>query len=110
MWRQTRKAGGWLFLISLCLAGAFAILVQRGFPGAPPADFTDFFLLCVLVLAYRDSWPLAAALTAVTVAISAFLLAPIDAGDTFQLISYAVCATLVIWIMASLRRRTHARP
>ncbi len=103
MSRHNRRAGVASFLFSLCLVAASAFLLRRGFHDSPPADFNDLYLLCVLALAYRHPWRLAAAFTAVTLAVSAYLLAPLDSGDALQLISYGVCASLVIWIMASLR-------
>lgn len=90
----------------MLVAGISAFLLRRFFRDSPPADFSNLYLLCVLGLAYRYAWPFAAILTAVTLAVSAYILSPIDGRGSFQLASYAVCAVVVIWVMARLRRRS----
>jgi hypothetical protein len=90
-------------MLTLLAAGGSAVLLRRSFQGSPPPDFADLYLLCVLGLAYRFAWKFAAVLAAVSLAFCAYVLAPLDWRDDFQLASYAVCASLIIWVMANLR-------
>ena len=104
MRRQTAGTATFSLISSVCVVAVSAILLRLFFRDSPPPDFADLYLLCVLGVAYRYPWKFAAALAAVTLAVSIYLLAPLDWLDGFQLASYAVCATVVIWIMACLRR------
>jgi hypothetical protein len=104
MLRQAKAAGAVALISSLCLVGISTLLMRMIFRGSPPPDFTNIYLLFVLGLAYRGPWRLAAALAAATLGVSAYLLAPLDSTDAFQLISYAVCASVIVWVMATLRR------
>jgi hypothetical protein len=105
MTRKTRGAGTLSLIASVCAVGISAVLLRRFYQDAPPPDFTDFYLLFVLGIAYRYPWKFAAALAAVTLGVSVYVLAPLDWMDGFQLLSYTVCASVIIWVMASLRRR-----
>ena len=80
-------------------------LMRHYFHDSPPPSFADLYLVAVLVLAYRDSWKMAAALAGVSLLLGVYLLLPLDGADRFALASYAVSATVVIWVAAALQRR-----
>ena len=80
-------------------------LMRYFFRGSPPASFADLYLVAVVLLAYRCSWKMAAALAGVSLLLGAWLLLPLDRTDTFQLASYSICAALIIYIAAALQRR-----
>jgi hypothetical protein len=103
--RKTKGTATISLISSVCVVAVSAIVLRLIFRDSPPPDFTDLYLLCVLGLASRYPWKFAAALAALSVAVSVYVLAPLDGPDGFQLASYAVCATVIIWVMASLRRR-----
>jgi len=106
MSRKTQGAATVSLISSVFAVGISAFLLRWFFRDSPPEDFSNLYLLCVLGLAYRYAWQFAAVLAAVSLALSVYVLSPIDARDIFQLASYAVCAVVVIWVMARLRRRT----
>jgi hypothetical protein len=106
MAQNTRGAASFSLIFSVLLVGLSALLLRGFFHDSPPVDFSDIYLLFVLGLAYRYAWKFAATLAAVSVGVSIYILSPLDWRDGFELTSYAVCAALVIWIMASLRRRS----
>src|SRR5215472_17028531 len=81
-------------------------LMRYFFRNTPPPSFADFYLAAILVLAYWTGWKLAAALAGASLLLSVYLLVPIDRTDIFTLVSYSVCAAVVICVMAALRRRT----
>jgi hypothetical protein len=80
-------------------------LMRRYFHDSPPPNFADLYLLAVLVLAYRYSWKLAAALAGVSLLLAAYVLLPLDARDRIELASYAACAGVVVDVTATLQRR-----
>jgi hypothetical protein len=104
MRRRTTGAATLTLICAVVAAGLSALVLRRLFQESPPADFADLYLLGVLALAYRYAWKFAAILAAASLVFSAYVLAPLDGRDWFQLASYAVCSGLIIWIMASLRQ------
>ncbi len=104
MFRKTQGAATVSLISSVVAVGASAFLLRWFFRDTPPADFSNLYLLFVLGLAYRYAWQFAAVLAAVSLAVSVYVLSPLDGRNGFQLASYAVCAVVVIWVMARLRR------
>jgi hypothetical protein len=80
-------------------------LLRHYFHDAPPASFTDFYLAGVLVLAYRSSWKVAAALAGVSLLLAIYELAPLDRADRFQLASFTACAIVILSVTAALQHR-----
>jgi hypothetical protein len=58
-------------------------LLRYHFHDSLPPAFSDLYLVGVLVLAYRYSWKLAAALAGVSFLLAAYALAPLDSSDRF---------------------------
>jgi hypothetical protein len=96
--------GARLFSLGLLISVAATLMLRRFFGQTPPANFTDFYLLGLLFVSYYRSWKLSMALLAVSAILSAFLLRPLDWIDGFQIVSYAIIASVVIWAMAQLKR------
>jgi hypothetical protein len=101
--KRTTGAATISLISTVFVVAVSAILFRRSFQDSPPPDFSDLYLLCVLGLAYRYAWQFAAILAAVSLAVLAYVLTPLDWRDGFQLGSYALCEVMIIWIMASLR-------
>jgi hypothetical protein len=80
-------------------------LFRYFFRGALPPNFADIYLAGVFVLAYRYSWKAAAVLAGVCLSLGAYLLAPLDASDHFQLVSFTACCAVILFVTAALRRR-----
>ena len=80
-------------------------LLRRYFHDSLPPDFSDLYLVAVLVMAYRCSWKPAAALAGVSFLLVLYALAPLDAVDRFQLASFAACAGIIVIITAAIQRR-----
>jgi hypothetical protein len=80
-------------------------LLRHYFHDSPPPDFSDLYLVAVLVLAYRYSWKFAAALAGASLLLTAYTLSPIDAADRLHLASFAACASLIVIVAAALQRR-----
>ena len=80
-------------------------LMRYFFHDAPPDVFADLYLAAILIVAYYASWRLAAALAGASFLLALFLLLPLDGSDRYLLGSYGVCATVVVYVMAALRRR-----
>jgi hypothetical protein len=83
-------------------------LMRHYYHDSPPPSFADLYLAGVLVLAYRCSWKLAAALAGVSLLLGAYLLLPIDRIDGYQLASYSVCVSIVVGVSARLQREQRA--
>jgi hypothetical protein len=83
-------------------------LMRHYYHDSPPASFADLYLAAVLVLAYRCSWKVAAALAGVSLLLGAYLLLPLDRVDGFELASYGVCVTTVVGLSARLQRNHRA--
>ena len=80
-------------------------LLRHYFHDAPPASFADLYLAGVLVLAYRSSWKMAAALAGASLLLAVYALAPLDGIDRFHLASFGVCAIVILSVSARLQRR-----
>jgi hypothetical protein len=93
MARNVRGAATLLLISSVFAVGGSAVLLRRFFQNAPPVDFADLYLLAVLGLTYRYGWQAGAILAAVSVAASGYVL------------SYAICASVIIWVVANVRPR-----
>jgi hypothetical protein len=93
-----------LFGLTLLITVAVTLMLRRFFGQTPPASFGDFYLMGLLLVSYYGSWKLSAALLAVSAALSAFLLSPLDWVDAFQIISYTVIGSVIVWVMAQLKR------
>jgi hypothetical protein len=96
--------GARLFSLTLLITVAVTLVLRRSFGQAPPASFSDFYFLGLLLVSYYCSWKLSVALLAVSAGLSVFLLSPLDWIDGFQIISYTVSASVVIWVIAQLKR------
>ena len=79
-------------------------LMRYFFHDAPPDSFADLYLAAVLIVAYRASWRLAAALAGVSLLLSFYLLVPLDRSDGYLMGSYSVCAAVIVAVMATFRR------
>jgi hypothetical protein len=96
-----------LALFGLTLVGCLAVTVfLRIAFREPPPRFSDLYLIGILILAYRASLRSALLLLAASLALSAYLLAPIDRTDVFQMLSFAALALLVLWITRALGRES----
>jgi hypothetical protein len=102
---RTLSGGARLFSLTLLIAVAVTLMLRRFFGQTPPASFSDFFLLGLLFVSYYCSWKLSVTFLAISAGLSVFLLSPLDRIDGFQIISYAVSASVVIWVMAQLKRQ-----
>jgi K+-sensing histidine kinase KdpD len=80
-------------------------LMRYYFHDSPPSSFADVYLAGVLVLAYRYSWKLAAALAGASLLLTVYLLVPLDNADRFEIASYTVTAAVILYVTAALRRR-----
>jgi hypothetical protein len=98
------SGGTRLFSLGLLITVAATLILRRIFGQTPPASFSDFYLLGLIFVSYYCTWRLSAALLAVSAGFSLFLLRPLDWIDGFQIISYIVSASVVIWVMAQLKR------
>ena len=83
-------------------------LMRHYYHDSPPPSFADLYLAAVLVLAYRCSWKLAAALAGVSLLLATYLLLPLDRVDGYQLASYGVCVGVVVGVSARLQRSQRA--
>ena len=90
--------------MGLLISVAATLMMRRFFGQTPPANYSDFYLLGLLFVSYYRSWKLSLALLAVSASLSAFLLRPLDWIDGFQIVSYAIIASVVICAMAQLKR------
>ena len=79
-------------------------LMRHYYRDSPPASFADLYLAAVVLMAYRCSWKLAAALAGVSLLLGAYLLLPLDRVDGYQLASYSVCVSIVVGVSARLQR------
>ena len=104
--RHSKGAAALSLIVAVGLVGVSAVILRQGLRATPPSDFSDIYLVGVTALAYRYTWKIAAALAFVTLAVSAYVLAPLDTPDFVEMGSYAVCAGVCLWIMARLKRRT----
>ena len=93
------------FSAVLLIVALITGLLRHYFHDSPPPSFADFYLVGVLVLAYRYSWKQAAALAGVSLLLGVYLLVPLDAADRFALASYAACATVIVCVTAAIQRR-----
>ena len=98
------SGGTRLFGFGLLITVAVTVILRTVFGQTPPASFSDFYLLGLIFVSYYCTWRLSAALLAVSAGFSLFLLRPLDWIDGFQIISYIVSASVVIWVMAQLKR------
>ena len=96
--------GARLFSLTLLITVAVTLVLRQSFGQTPPASFSDFYFLGLLLVSYYSSWKLAVALLAVSAGLSVFLLSPLDWIDGFQIVSYTVSASVVIWVIAQLKR------
>jgi hypothetical protein len=96
--------GARLFSLTLLIAVAVTLVLRRSFGQTPPASFSDLYLLGLLLVSYYCSWKLSVALLVVSAGLAVFLLSPLDWIDGFQIVSYTVSGSVVIWVIAQLKR------
>jgi len=98
-----------LFAATLLLTVAATLVFRRIFGQNPPGNVTDLYLLGVLIVAYYCSWILSAVLLLVSTVLAVFLLSPLDWSDGFQILSYLTSASVIVLVMALLRKRSPVR-
>jgi len=98
-----------LFGATLLFTVAATLAFRRFFGHRPPGNFSDLYLLGVLVVSCYCSWIMSAVLLLVSTVLAIFLLSPLDWRDGFQIVSYTASASVIVLVMALLRRRSSTR-
>src|SRR5262245_15355336 len=93
-------------LFALVLLGCLGVTAEllAIFDG-PPSRLTDPYLIGVLIVAYKQTQRRALLLLGVFLALTGYLLYPLDGADVIQMLSFTLLAVLGVWIAGALRRR-----
>jgi len=98
--------GLWFTLAeSVCLG---ATLLARKYFHSIPASFSDLYILAVIAVTYWCSWRWGFAAVALSVAMSFYLLVPIDNSDAFTITSMAVSSAVIVFILRAASRTSRA--
>lgn len=89
------------FLFACAYAAIATIAAWRLSQGHPLSQFSDIFLLGIVLTAYRFTWRSAVYLFVVALAVSAWVQPP--APDWYRLVSFAVLSVCSIVVVARLK-------
>jgi len=99
-----------LFVAIMLSCLAAALLLRTIFSEPLPPGLADPFVIGIMILGYKTSPRRVMLFLAVSLAFSAWLLYPLDFRETYQMLSYAALALVVIGITQALRRSASRQP